>query len=139
MKLHAILFFIGILTISPVLHGQGKKTIKEQKLERKTVQEYFIAEGQKEPVVELIEVFDKNGNTIELKEYNSEGELKNWYVYVYDENDNKIEEKLFDQKGKVLERTVWIYKDDLVVEKLYYDHKDRLVKRKEYKYEYYSE
>ena len=132
-----ILFSLIILFSLPVLtFSQGKKTIKSKQLESKTVHEYFVKEGQKESVIEMIEIFDTEGNVTELKEFNSDGEIKNWKIYKYDEDKNKIEELTFNAKGKVMERIVWIYNDGLVVEKQYYDHKGRLTKRKEYTYEY---
>ncbi len=137
MKLKAgLLCIVATLIFAQSGFAQGKKTIRENKLERKTTLEYFVDEGRKEPVTESIELFDERGNTIELKEYNSEGELKKWHLFTYDENNNKTEEKHLDEKGKQIERTVWVYEGELEVEKLYYDHKDRLVKRKVYKYEY---
>ena len=137
MKLKAgLLFFLALIVFAQSGFAQGKKTIRENKVESKTTLEYFIDEGRKEPVTESIEIFDARGNTIELKEYNSDGELKKWQLSTFDENDNKTEEKLLDEKGKQIERTVWKFQGELMVEKLYYDHKDRLVKRKVYKYEY---
>lgn len=126
-----ILFFVPVLTFS-----QGKKTIKSNQLASKTVYEYFIEEGIKDPIIEMIEVYDAEGNVIELKEFNSEGDIKNWQTFKFDEDENKIEETSLNSKGKVLERIEWVYKDGLVVEKKYFDQKDRLVKRKEIKYEY---
>ena len=41
--------------------------------------------------------------------------------------------------GNQVERFEWIYKDDLVVEKKYYDDRDRLAKRKEYRFNYREE
>ena len=70
---------------------------------------------------------------------NKEGEIKSWLKYKYDDAGNKIEETIMNIRGGQEERIVWIFKDGLPVEKEYYDHKDRLVKRKEYKYEYRSE
>jgi hypothetical protein len=129
-----LIFFIPILTF-----GQGKKTIASKQIASQTVYEYFVSEGLKEPVIETIEVYDSVGNVIEQKEFNSEGDLKNWQKFKFDKNDKKIEESTLNVRGKVLERIVWIYENDLVIEKQYYDQKNRLTKRKEYQYEFRTE
>lgn len=129
-----------MLILAPAfVHGQSEAIISKQNIASQTVYEYFIEEGLKDPVVERIEKYDKNGYMIEEKEMNKEGEVKVWMKYKYDADGNKVEETILNIRGGQEERTEWIYKDGLVVEKKYYDHKDRLVKRKEYKYEYRSE
>lgn len=119
--------------------AQGEEIIREKKIASQTVYEYFIEEGLKDPLVERIEKYDRSGNMIEEKEMNKEGEVRLWMKYKYDVQGNKVEETILNVRGGQEERFEWIYKDGLVVEKKYYDHKDRLVKRKEYKYEYRSE
>lgn len=134
--------FIGLLILIIVIpiscFSQSRKDIKKKQLQSKSVYEYFIEEGIKDPVLETYEVYDTTGNVIELKEVSKEGVVKSWQKFSYDSKRNKIEELTLDQKGKVEEKVVWVYKDGLVVEKRYFDSKDRLVKRKEYKYKYYS-
>ena len=104
-----------------------------------TTHEYFLAEGKKDPVVEKIEIYDEEGNTIEVKEYNKSGEVRRWEQFTFDENDDVTEEKFLDAKGRVNERITYTYEDRLVREKKYYDHKDRLVKKKTYTYEFREE
>lgn len=131
---------VGMLFLVPaLLHAQSEELISKKNIASQTVYEYFIEEGLKDPVVERIEKYDKNGYLIEEKDLNKEGEVKDWMKYKYDAAGNKVEETILNIRGGQEERTEWIYKDGLVVEKKYYDHKDRLVKRKEYKYEYRSE
>ncbi len=127
---------IGLILLGNSLFAQSEKTIRNHNIKSQTVYEYFVAEGIKEPQVEKSELYDRQGNVIELKEYNKDGLLDKWQKYTYDEFNNKVEEISYDAKGKIEERIVWVYKNDLVTEKLYYDQKDRLVKKKEYKYEY---
>ena len=126
-------------SMSLMLNAQDEAVLSAKKVKSQTVYEYFIEEGLKKPVIEKIEFYDAKGRIVELKELNKEGEIKSWQKFKYDEAGNKVEETIMNIRGGQEERTVWIYKDGLVVEKEYYDHKDRLVKRKEYKYEYRSE
>ncbi len=132
----SVLLIFGLLLVSSQAFSQGKNTLKEKKVESSTVYEYFLEEGIKDPVIETIEKYDAEGNLIELKEFNSEGEIKNWQRYKYDTSGNKVEEITLTIRGTQEERVTWIYKNDLLVEKQYFDHRDRMVKRKEYKYEY---
>lgn len=119
--------------------GQGSKTLVRNAVSSQITYEYFLAEGIKEPVVEKIEAYDPEGNVIERKEFNSDGEVKKWKVFTYDENGDVTEEKDMDEKGRIVERITYTYKDRLIQEKKYYDRKDRMVKRKTYSYEYREE
>ena len=129
---------IGSLAIAIALPlwGQGKKTIVEKGIVTRTVEEYFIAEGMDEPVVESVEKYNEEGELAEVQEFNRKGELKKWERYGYDEEGNLVEEVFLDHRGKVerIERT--IYKDGLKAEKHYLDHRGKLYKKKVYTYEY---
>ena len=124
-----IQFLSLVLILIPALtFGQGNKTLKKRNVASQTTHEYFLAEGKKDPVVEKIESYDKEGNLTEVKEFNKAGEVKAWEQYSYDENDDVVEEKYLDEKGRMTERITYVYEDKLVKEKNYYDQKDRLVK-----------
>jgi len=139
MHLKTVLLCLLAALVPALSVAQGSKTLKRNKIESQTVYEYFIEEGLKDPVVEQIERYDADGNLIEQKQFNKEGDIKDWQIFKYDTAGNKTEEITMDMRGNQDERVVWIYDGDLVVEKKYYDHKDRLVKRKEYKYTYREE
>lgn len=125
-----------LLAVTAYATGQSKKTIREAGIESITVQEYFIAEGMDEPVVESVEKFNKDGELVEIKEFNKRGEVKNWERYVYDSEGNLVEEIFLDEKGLVTESEKNIYKDGLRIEKQFYNKKGNLYKKKEYQYEY---
>ncbi len=139
MRLHIRILFVLLILIPVSGHAQNKEVVRKNKVESQTVYEYFIEEGISEPIVEKIEKYDAQGNLVEVKEFNKEGDIKDWKLYKYDASGNNTEETQMDMRGNQEERTVWVYKNGLVVEKKYYDHKDRLVKRKEYKYTYFEE
>ncbi len=126
------LFLIMATTVS----GQNTSTIKEKKIASLTVQEYFIEEGMDEPVVESFEAFNDRGDLTELKEFNSKGEVKRWEKYAYNEEGRLVEEIFLNEKGKVERTEKSIYADGLKVEKLYFNNRDKLYKRKVYEYEY---
>jgi hypothetical protein len=119
-----------------VSFAQGRKTIEKKGIVEQTVYEYFVAEGLSKPVVEEIIRYDEVGNIAEHQVFNKYGEYKSWMKFSYDEEGNKVEEIILDGSGNQVERFEWIYKDELLVEKRYYDNRDRLSKRKEYKYSY---
>jgi len=118
------------------LHAQSKKTIREKRISTQTVQEYFIGEGFKDPVVESIEKYNEDGDVLEIKVFNKEGEVKQWEKYSYNEDGDLVEELFLDARGRVDRTEKTVYKDGLRVEKQFYDQKGKLYKRKVYEYEY---
>jgi hypothetical protein len=118
--------------------AQGTKTIKEKKIASRTVNEYFIEEGQDEPVVESIERYNQEGALVEVKEMNRKGEIKKWEKYLYDKEGNLVEEQFLDVKGRVTQTEKNLYKDGLRIEKQFYNSRDQLYKKKVYVYEFHE-
>lgn len=139
MNRSTYILILLLLLVPAFAYAQSEEVISAKKIESQTVYEYFVEEGIKNPLIERIEKYDKSGNMILEKEMNKLGEVRLWKEYKFDAEGNKVEETVLDAKGNQEERTEWIYKDGLVSEKKYYDEKDRLTKRKEYKYEYRSQ
>jgi len=127
---------ILLLVAVTVVSAQGSKTIREKKITSKTVYEYFIEEGYDEPVVELFEKYDEEGDVVEIKESNKGGEVVRWEKYVYNEDGKLVEEIFLDAKGKVTLTEKNIYVDGLRIEKQYLNPKGKLIKKKIYKYEH---
>jgi len=139
MKRNARILFLwalGVVLVAEPLMGQSAKTIREKKITSRTVQEYFLDQGIDKPVVESVENYDENGKLLEIKEFNSRGELKLWEKYSYNEDGELLETQFFNTRGKLDSREVNVYSDGLRTEKLYYNNKDKLVKRKVYEYEF---
>jgi len=118
------------------INGQGAKTIMDKKIASLTVYEYFVEEGMDEPVIESFEKYDETGHLVEIKELNNKGDVKRWETYSYNEEGKLVEEVFLDSKGRIESTEKSVYSDGLRVEKLYYNNKDKLVKRKVYEYEY---
>ena len=133
-KIFALLALMTML--AGTVFAQGTKTVKAKKITSKTVNEYFIEDGEDEPVVESIERYDEEGEMVELKEMNRKGEVRRWEKYVYDEEGNMVEEQFLDVKGRVTKTEKNIYKDGLRIEKQYYNSRNTLYKKKVYVYEY---
>lgn len=130
------LWILSFVIIAAPLLGQSKTTIREKKISSITVQEYFVAEGMDKPVVESIETYDENGNLLEIKEFNSKGELKLWEKYTYNEEGDLVETQFFNTRGKLERKEINVYSNGLRTEKQYYNNKNKLVKHKVYEYEY---
>jgi len=122
---------------APGLLGQSGKTIKEKGIASMTVHEYFLDEGMDTPVIESIERYNEEGDLTEIKELNKRGEVTRWERYVYDAEGRLVEETFLDEKGDTIRIEKTIYREDLRVEKDFYDQRGRLFKRKEYIYEYH--
>lgn len=133
--------YIGLLLIFvPALcMAQGSKVLKRNNVVSQTTYEYFIEEGKKNPVVEKIEKYDKEGQVTELKVFNKVGEIKQWEKYSYNEDGEVVEEQILNENGKVIERIEYSFENELVREKRYFDHKGRMVKKKTYEYQYMEE
>jgi hypothetical protein len=127
---------LTLTLLTAPIAGQSKKTIKEKKIASRTVQEYFLEQGMNKPVIESIEKYDENGNLLEIKEFNSRGELKLWETYTYDGEGNVVETQIFNARGKLESREVNVYSEGLRTEKLYYNNKGKLIKQKVYEYEF---
>lgn len=137
MMMKKILPLLAILVmVAGTVAAQGTKIVKAKKITTKTVNEYFIEEGQNDPVVESFERYNEEGELVELKEMNRKSEIKKWEKYVYDAEGNLVEEQFLDVKGRVTEREKNIYKDGLRIEKQYFNIKDQMYKKKVYVYEY---
>lgn len=116
--------------------AQSKKTIREKNISTQTVQEYFIEEGYKDPVVESIENYNEDGDLLEIKVFNKGGEIKRWEKFAYNEDGDMVEEVFMDARGRVTRTEKNIYEDGLRVEKQYFNQKGKLYKKKVYEYEY---
>ena len=137
-KFSLIFSVLAGLGFASLLHGQGKKTIRELGISSITVHEYFLGEGVDKPLVESVEHFNEVGDLTEIKEMNKRGEVTRWERYAYDDRGRLVEEVFLNEKGDTVRREKTIYRDDLRVEKEFYDNRGRLFKRKEYLYEYRS-
>lgn len=126
-----LMLFMGISGFA-----QSKKTIREKHIITQTVQEYFIEEGFKDPVIESIEKYNEDGDLLEIKVFNKGGEIKRWEKYAYNENGDVVEEVYMDARGRVARTEKNIYEDGLRVEKQYFNEKGKLYKKKVYEYEY---
>lgn len=139
MKNKTGILFLWILSsvfLAGPIFGQSTKTIKEKKISSRTVQEYFIEEGMDKPVIESIEKYNENGYLLEIKEFNSRGEVRLWEKYSYNEEGDVVETQFFNARGKLDSKEINVYSNGLRIEKQYYNNKDKLVKRKVYEYEY---
>jgi hypothetical protein len=134
MKIISTLTLIFIFTLT--LSAQSKKEVVEKGIKVKQNFELDIAAGDKEPFLEKEEVYNFRGDIVEIKEFKEKGKaLTLWFKYKYDAQGNMIEETELTAKGEVKVRYEYKFENGLKTEKLYYDNKNRLYKKKIYKYE----
>jgi len=132
----AFLIILSISFIALNSFGQDKKDIIEKGIQSKQNYGLDIANGDKEPSLEKEEFYNFRGDIVEVKEYNDQGStISNWIKYKYDAHGNLIEELNLTPKGEQKERFEYKYENGLKTEKLYYDNKNRLTKKKIFKYE----
>jgi len=134
MKEILIIIFVSLLAFNSF--GQDKKEVIEKGIQVKRNYELDIATGDKEPVIEKEEYYNFRGDIIEVKVFTDKGKtIDSWIKYKYDGQGNLIEEQLLNAKGEVKERYEYKYENGLKTEKQYFDNKNRLFKKKIYKYE----
>jgi hypothetical protein len=126
----------GCILFASALSGQSSKQIREMGIQSQTVLEIFIEEGRDEPVPEKKEMYNEQGDIIELIEYSKNGGIKKWEKYEYDEEGNVTQEIQMDKRGRVSSRIKTLYENDLKTEKQYFDSRDRMYKKKMFKYDY---
>lgn len=141
MKLLLVILSIAFFTLNSFGQDkkdvQDKKEIVEKKIHSKQNFQLDVANGDTEPYLEKEEFYNLTGDVEELKEYTDNGiTLSRWIKYKYDSQGNLIEEQNLNSKGEQKERFEYKYKDGLKTEKLYYDSKNHLVKKKIFKYEF---
>ncbi|MBN1927853.1 MAG: hypothetical protein JW798_18620 [Prolixibacteraceae bacterium] len=132
---HLLLFSLS-LYLSLQVFAQDKKEVIEYGIQVKRNYEQDLSDGDKTPYLEKEEFYNFRGDLIEIKEYKNEGKTVDiWIKYKYDTQGNLIEEIVLDPKGEQEERYEYTYEGGLKTGKLYYDSKNRLYKKKLYKYE----
>ena len=87
-------------------------------------------------MVESVEIYNENGDLLEIKKFNKGGEVTTWEKYKYNDDRDVVEETFLDKKGKVTRIEKSTYKDGLRVERQFFNEKGKLYKKKVYKYEY---
>jgi hypothetical protein len=134
MKSIIVTMFFLVTTLCSF--GQDKKEVIEKGIQVKRNYELDIANGDKEPSIEKEEFYNFRGNIVEVKEYSDKGKTVDlWIKYKYDDQGNLVEEQGLNAKGEIKERYEYKYENGLKTEKWCYDNKNRLFKKKIYKYE----
>lgn len=130
------IFILAILLISLSSYAQDRKEVIEKGIQVKRNYEINVAEGDNTPYLEKEEYYNFRGDLTEIKELKDNGKtLVLWFKYKYDSQGNVTEELELNAKGEQKERIEYKYENGLKVEKNYYDSKNRLAKKKTFKYE----
>jgi hypothetical protein len=116
--------------------AQSKKDLKDagvkmrvemtSKLEKKTMVNYK----------ESVEKYDENGNKIEVIEYNSKGDIKNYLQYEYNEKGKVVKEMKIDALNKKPIKTIeFTYEDDKLTKEILYNKKNEVAETSVYTYD----
>lgn len=132
-----LLLLVAFLSMSSATLAQGKEEIVEKKIEVKRFWDLDIEEGDKTPYLDREEYYNEQGELVEFKEFADKGKrIKYWMKYTFDKEGNLLEEITLGPKGEQVEKFVYKYEKGLRVERLTYDSKNRLKKRRTYEYQY---
>lgn len=127
---------IVLLTLSFQLSAQSKKEIREKGITVIKSYEQDLDQGEKELLLEKEEYFNSKGQLVELKEVSEKGRIKKWEKFVYTDDGLIAEEIILDFRGDVDKRIEHEYKNGLRTQKLYFDSKNRMYKKKKYEYQF---
>lgn len=132
-----LLFLVVALFVTSATSAQNQKEIVEKKIEVKRFYDLNIEDGDKTPYLDREEYYNEQGELIEFKEFSEKGtKVKYWMKYQFDKEGNLLEEITLGSKGEQVEKFVYKYENGLRVERLTYDSKNRLKKRRTYEYQY---
>lgn len=136
------IFFAISLLIGFFAYSQDLPSNK--RVEKKGIKHFRIVKseyetGTEEKQIEVEAFYDKNGEIIELKEWDGDGKLKKHEKYEYDDSGNKVKETEFDSKGKVDKITEYKYKGKLRTEKTILYPNGKIKSKRVYSYEFYDE
>lgn len=132
-----LITILMLAAASQLALSQSKKTLRNKGVSVIKTYEQDIIQGEKSMLIEKEEYFNKDGELIEEKEISEKGRIKSWVKYELDEGGNVLVETHLSDGGKQELRLEYTYVNGLRVEKRYYDDRNRLYKKKEYKYEYH--
>jgi hypothetical protein len=131
------LFVISFLFVSGTsLLAQSAKEIVQKGIEVKRIYQQDIVDGEKESTLWKEEFYNFRGDLIEIKEYSNQGkQVKLWFKYKYDSDGNMTESIEYDSRGVVKEHFVDKFEKGLRTERIFYDEKGRVIRKRTYKYE----
>ncbi len=127
---------ILLATFSCLAFGQKKSKIIDKGISNIKTYEQRLDKGIDTKFIIKEESYNQQGNLIELRETSRKGEIKLWEKYKYDDNGNLIEEIHYDLRGKIEKRIVTKFRDNLKIEREYYDSDGRLYKKRSYEYQF---
>jgi len=132
------LILVAFILIAFTSFGQNKKSeIVQYGIEVKRYYEQDIKNGETKPSLFKEEFFNFKGELVETKEYSiKDKKVVVWIKYKYDFDGNTIEEQELNEKGEQKSKMVDKFEKGLRVERLYYDDKDRVVKKRTYTYDF---
>ncbi|MDN5202232.1 hypothetical protein QQ008_12680 [Fulvivirgaceae bacterium BMA10] len=130
------LITVLFISLSLQLVAQSKKQIKKNGITAVKTLEQDISLGEKELWIEKEEHFDQKGELVEIKKFYKKGKIKSWERFTYNEAGLLASEEELNAKGETIKLIEYKYENGLRTQKLYYDAKKRLYKKKKYEYQY---
>ncbi|MFN8206141.1 MAG: hypothetical protein U0T82_01850 [Bacteroidales bacterium] len=129
-----ILLIPCILLLSGNMQAQKKSTLKDEEISGKIEWQVNIKNGVEVKMKEAEYKYDKDGNIVMEKTWDSEGKLKDYFEYTYDSEGNELSQTTYNDKKQVIKKEVYTYKGQLKTEKKTYGPNGNLVSRKIYEY-----
>jgi antitoxin component YwqK of YwqJK toxin-antitoxin module len=100
--------------------------------------ETSVVNKKAKPMLESKCTYDKNGNLLEIIEYDNSGFVVLHESYDYNANDQKTVEIQYEPNGSVKKKHAYKYTGNLRTERMTYDKKGTLIGQKKYEYEFHG-
>lgn len=127
-----ILSVVSTATVS----AQSAKEISQKGIVARHIYQQDIEDGEKEATLWKEEWYNEKGDILETKEYDDNGKTVGvWLKYRYDKDGNLVEYIECDGKGNTKNRYVDTFVNGYRTERVFYDSKGRITKKRTYKYD----
>jgi len=97
-----------------------------------------VLDKKAKPMLETRCTYDKNGNLLEIIEYDNSGFVTLHESYEYNADGQKTVEIQYEPNGSVKKRHEYKYNGLIRTERLTYDKKGTLIGKKKYEYEFHN-
>jgi hypothetical protein len=131
------LFIVILFAFTSAVWAQSKKDLKDAGVVSRTENTSKLEKKSMVNYIESTEKYDANGNKIEVIEYKSDGDIKNYDRFEYNDKGKLVKEIHIDPLSKKPKETIeYTYgEDDKLMKEIYYNKKNEVYKTVEYTYD----
>ena len=127
-----------IFTLPVAVQAQSKKEVIANQIKYYVEKEIDYENGLNKERIIKESWYNKEGQLIEFKDWDKDGDPKIWEKYKYNADNTLKEKEEFNKKGEFKGKVIYHYENGILLKKSYFDRKLRLKKEKVYEFETYQ-